>query len=138
MRDGGLRWQLVVETGGDGLRQERLTRELRDALQETDGLIVGFADADEPVAPGHKGTGVGDIALWAATAGAVARPVARILITAITEWCARDRHRKVEVTFNGHSAAITGRPDPAQQRVISDFLDKVAAGEPDTPEGSGE
>jgi len=138
MWDGGLRWQLVVETGGDGLRQERLTRDLHAALQETDGLSVGFADADEPVAPGYKGTGVGDIALWAATAGAIARPVSGILITAIKEWCARDRHRTVEVTFNGHSATITGRPDAAQERVISDFLDKVAAGEPGTPEGSGE
>lgn len=81
---------------------------------------------------------MGDIALWAATAGAVARSVSGILITVIKEWCARDRHRKVEATFNGHSAAITGRPDAAQERVIGDLLDKVAAGESGTPEGSDE
>jgi len=105
MQDGGRQWRLVVPAGGDALRQERLTRDLCAALHEAEGVAVGFADAGQPSEPGHKGTGVGEVALWAATATAIARPVSQVLITAIKEWCARDGHRKVEVTYDGHSVA---------------------------------
>jgi hypothetical protein len=125
MQDGGRRWQLVVAVGGDALRQERLTRDLYAALHRTEGVVTGFTEDDAAVQPGHKGVGAGEVALWAATATAVARPASQVLITAIKEWCARDRHRKVEVTYDGHSVSITGRPDAAQERVVREFLDKV-------------
>ncbi|MEU2428157.1 hypothetical protein ABZ611_01335 [Streptomyces sp. NPDC007861] len=128
----------MVPIGGDALRQERLTRDLHAALQETEGVAVGFAQEDAAVQPGHKGVGVGDVALWAATAAAVARPASQVLITAIKEWCAKDRHRKVEVTYDGYSVAITGRPDAAQERVVRDFLDKVGDTASNGPEGDGE
>ncbi|GHE13637.1 hypothetical protein [Streptomyces alanosinicus] len=125
MGDGGSRWRLAVPAGGDTLRQERLTWDLHDRLREVDGLVVGFADDDQPAGPGHKGAGVGDVALWATTATAVARPVSRILITLIKEWCAKERHRQVEVTLEGSSLTITGRPDAAQEHLVREFLDKV-------------
>ncbi|MBK3563834.1 hypothetical protein [Streptomyces sp. MBT62] len=138
MQDGGRQWRLVVPAGGDALRQERLTRDLYAALHEAEGVAVGFADAGQPSEPGHKGTGVGEVALWAATVTAIARPASQVLITAIKEWCARDRHRKVRVTYDGHSVAITGRPDAAQQRVVREFLDKVGDAPSGGPEGGGE
>ncbi|MEU6145238.1 hypothetical protein ABZ848_33425 [Streptomyces sp. NPDC047081] len=138
MQDGGRHWRLVVPAGGDALRQERLTRDLYAALHEAEGVAVGFADAGQPSEPGHKGTGAGEVALWAATATAIARPASQVLITAIKEWCARDRHRKVEVTYDGRSVAITGRPDAAQERVVRDFLDKVGDAPSGGPEGGGE
>ncbi|MBQ0849425.1 hypothetical protein J8N05_14565 [Streptomyces sp. BH-SS-21] len=138
MQDGGRRWQLVVPTGGDTLRQERLTRDLYAALHGTEGVLAGFAEDDATSRPGHKGVGAGEVALWAATATAVARPASQILITAIKEWCARDRHRKVEVTYDGHSVAITGRPDAAQERVVREFLDKVGDAPSNGSEGDGE
>lgn len=138
MQDGGLRWQLVVPTGGDALRQDRLTRDLHDTLQNADGLTVGFADGDQSVEPGRKGAGVGDVALWAATATAIARPASHVLVTLIREWCARDRHRKVDVTYEGHSVTITGRPDAAQERMVNNFLDKVSSGADNEPEDGTE
>ncbi|WP_215455087.1 hypothetical protein [Streptomyces sp. ATCC 21386] len=138
MQDGGRRWQLVVPSGGDALRQERLTRDLYAALHETEGVVAGFTEDDAAVQPGHKGAGVGELALWAATATAVARPASQVLITAIKEWCSRDRHRKVEVTYDGHSVSITGRPDAAQERVVREFLDKVGEAPSNGPEGDGE
>lgn len=138
MQDGGLRWQLVVPTGGDALRQDRLTRDLHDALQNAEGLTVGFADGDQSVEAGRKGAGVGDAALWAATATAVARPVSHVLVALIKEWCAKDRHRKVDVTYEGHSVTITGRPDAAQERMVANFLDRVSGGEGSGPERGSE
>ncbi|MBV9022314.1 MAG: hypothetical protein JO362_00565 [Streptomycetaceae bacterium] len=139
MRRVGTRWQLVVSVGSDALRQERLTRDLHDALREVDcGLVVEFADDGQPVSPGHKGAGVGDIALWATTATAVARPASRVLIALIKEWCARERHRQVKVTYEGNSVTITGRPDAAQERMIRDFLDKANGAEADMAEDGGE
>lgn len=138
MQDGGHRWQLVVPTGGDALRQERLTRDLYTTLHGTEGVVAGFTEGEAAVQAGHKGAGVGEVALWAATATAVARPASQVLITAIKEWCAKDRHRKVEVTYDGHSVAITGRPDAAQERVVREFLDKVGEAPSNGPEGDGE
>lgn len=126
MRDGGSRWTLVVPTGGDTLRQERLTRDLHDTLLRADGLVVGFHEAEESTGPGRKGTGVGEVALWAATTAAVARPASQVLTTLIREWCAKERHRKVVVTIAGDSVEITGRPDAAQERMVREFQDRVA------------
>lgn len=133
MRDGGAPWTLTVSTGGDTLRQERLTRNLHDTLQGTDDLVVGFHDADGPTEPGRKGAGVGEVALWAATTAAVARPASQILITLIKEWCAKERHRKVVVTVGDDSIEITGRPDAAQERMVREFQDRVADGDGPEP-----
>lgn len=124
MQDGGSRWRLIVPTGGDALRQERLTWDLHGTLQGANGLAAGFTDDDKPAEPGHKGAGVGDVALWAATATAVGRPASQVLITLIKEWCAKERHRQVEVTYEGNSVTITGRPDAAQERMVRDFIDR--------------
>lgn len=138
MQDGGRRWRLAVPTGGDTLRQERLTWDLHDTLHEVDGLIVEFADDHKPADTEQKGPGVGDVALWAATAAAVARPASRVVITLLKEWCAKERHRQVEVTYKGHSVTVKGRPDAAQERMVREFMDKVSgddgATEEDVPE----
>ncbi|MGW2084628.1 hypothetical protein [Streptomyces sp. NPDC001880] len=125
MRDGGSPWTLTVPTGGDTLRQERLTLDLHETLHRADGLVIGFHDAGGPTEPGRKGTGVGEVALWAATTAAVARPASQVLITLIKEWCAKERHRKVVVTIGDDSVEITGRPDAAQERMVREFRDRV-------------
>lgn len=129
MQDGGPHWRLTVPTSGDALRQERLTWDLHDTLHEVDGLVAEFAEGQKPADSGHKGTGVGDVALWAATAAAVARPTSQVVITLLKEWCAKERHRQVDVTYEGHSVTITGRPDAAQERTVREFLDKVSSAE---------
>ncbi|MCC5479517.1 hypothetical protein [Streptomyces barringtoniae] len=134
MQGGGSQWRLAVPTGGDTLRQERLTRDLYDTLRTADGLAVGFSDEEEPAEPGHKGVGAGEVALWAATTTAVARPASKVLITLIKEWCAKERHRKVEVTYGGRSLRITGRPDAAQERMVQEFLDRADSGDSAVPE----
>ncbi|QKV71894.1 hypothetical protein SAMN05444716_108118 [Streptomyces harbinensis] len=126
MHNGGSVWTLTVPTGGDTLRQERLTRDLHDRLRKSDALVVGLHDTDGPAEPGSKGTTMGEVALWAATAATVARPASQVLITLIKEWCARERHRKVVVTVGDDSIEITGRPDAAQERMVREFQDRVA------------
>ncbi|MFI6541589.1 hypothetical protein ACIBHY_54690 [Nonomuraea sp. NPDC050547] len=125
MADGGRQWQLIVLTGGDALRQERLTRDLHNTLRSVKGLDVGFTDGGAAAAAGHKGVGLADVALWASVATTI-RPVSQILVTLIKEWCARERHRKVELTYGGNSVTITGRPDAAQERMIRDFWTRRA------------
>ncbi|MCU8590810.1 hypothetical protein [Streptomyces sp. A13(2022)] len=136
MRNGGTPWTLSVSTGGDTLRQERLTRDLHDILNRTDGLVVGFYNTDEPTEPGHKGAGVGEVALWAAGTAAVARPASQVLITLIKEWCAKERHRRVVVTIGDDSIEITGRPDAAQERMVRDFQDRIAGEDGPEPDDS--
>lgn len=125
MHNGGSPWTLTVPTGGDTLRQERLTRDLHDSLRGVDDLVVGFHDAEETAETGSKGTGAGEVALWAATSAAVARPAFQVLITLIKEWCAKERHRKVVVTVGDNSIKITGRPDAAQERMVQEFQARV-------------
>jgi hypothetical protein len=112
------RWQVEVLAGSNTLRAERLTRDLRDRLAGVADVQVDLI-AHEDTTSGHKG-GFGDLGMWVALAG----PTAPVLITAIKEWCGRDRHRKVELTRDGTSvtATITGDPTEAQERVIQRFL----------------
>ncbi|MFD4023099.1 hypothetical protein ACFWRV_06165 [Streptomyces sp. NPDC058576] len=134
MRDGGSPWTLTVPAGGDTLRQERLTRDLHDSLRRTDDLVVGFHDTAGATETGRKGTGVGEVALWAATTAAVARPASQILITLIKEWCAKERHRTVVVTVGDDSIEITGRPDAAQERLVREFQHRVTGDDGPEPD----
>ncbi|MEZ0064961.1 hypothetical protein ABIA32_000949 [Streptacidiphilus sp. MAP12-20] len=118
------RLSLEVLAGGDALRQERLTTDLRGALRKADGWEIEFREGTAPNSGDRKGVSSGDLSLWA-VAVAAARPAANILITLIKEWCARDRHRKVEITFGNDSVVITGKPDQAQERVIDSMLARM-------------
>lgn len=115
-------WKLVILAGDDALRQERLTRALRDELSTIDGLTVEFIDGLVEAQEGHKGGAIAEVALWVGMA-AVARPASQLLITTIKEWCAKERHRKVEITRgDGSSIVLVGRPDKAQERMVDKFL----------------
>jgi hypothetical protein len=124
MGHGGRKWRLQVLAGGDTLRQERLTRDLHDELQKAGRLNVGFVEGDATVGGGRKSGLAGDVALWAAVTAA-GRHASQILMTLISEWCAKERHRKVELTYEGNAVTITGHPDAAQERIVREFLKKV-------------
>ncbi|MEU0519098.1 hypothetical protein [Streptosporangium sp. NPDC006007] len=113
--------RLEVLAGGDGLRQERLTRELRDELARVNGVTVEFAAAQAVPESGRKGGTAAEMVLWV-TVAASARPVSQMLITVIKEWCAVERHRKVSVSEGERSIEISGRPDAAQERLVREFL----------------
>ncbi|SOB89033.1 hypothetical protein [Streptomyces sp. 1331.2] len=126
-------WRLEVLAGGDTLRQERLTRDLQDALRRAGTPETAYLTAETtPADDGRKGGALSEITALG-LAAAAARPASRILIELIKEWCAKDRHRKVEITDGERSLTVTGRPDEAQERIIQAFLDQ--ADESDTPEG---
>ncbi|MFI0444578.1 hypothetical protein [Actinomadura sp. 6N118] len=118
-----LEWRLETLTGGDTLRQERLTRDLHDTLEQAAGIAVRFAEDDVQADPGSKGGLNGDVALWAAVA-AGGQQAARIMVTLIREWSARERNRRVKITYRGGSITISGKPDEAQERLIKEFLDR--------------
>lgn len=134
MRDRGSAWTLTVPTGGDTLRQERLTRDLHETLRCADGLVVGFHDSDEPTEPGRKGGDVGEAALWIAAIAAIGPPMSQVLITLIKEWCAKERHRKVVISIGDDSVEITGRPDAAQERMVREFQDRVLGNDGPEPD----
>jgi hypothetical protein len=127
MEHGVQEWLFRVLTSGDTLRQERLTRDLYDEIDRLDGLRTGFVEGDAVVDNGGRKGGLSaDVALWVVVVAA-GRPASQLVITLVREWCAKDRHRKVEVTSRGTSVIITGRPDQAQERIVNSFLKKVAA-----------
>ncbi|WP_404869348.1 hypothetical protein ACI1MP_22440 [Kitasatospora griseola] len=126
-------WRLEVLAGGDTLRQERLTRDLQDTLHragapETAYLTAGAAPTDD----GRKGGALTEITALGLAAAAT-RPASRVLIELVKEWCAKDRHRKVEISDGERSLTVTGHPDEAQERIIRAFLDQ--ADEQGAPEG---
>lgn len=125
MAHGGQGWLIRVITGDDTLRQERLTRDLYDELQKADGVDTGFVEGGADAREGRKGGLAGDVALWAAVTAA-GRQTSQVLITLIREWCAREGHRKVEITVDGDSVTITGRPDAGQEQIIRAFLERKA------------
>jgi hypothetical protein len=137
MDHGSQGWRLQVLTAGDTLRQERLTRNLHDELQKADGLSVGFVEADSAFGDGRKGGLAGDVALWTAVTAA-GRQASQVLIVLIREWCARERHRKVELTYNGDSVTITGHPDEAQERIVRGFLERTAEDKADVGKNEAE
>ncbi|MEV0294932.1 hypothetical protein [Nocardia sp. NPDC050710] len=127
-------WLIQVAAGGDTLRAERQTRELYAELDTAEGLTAGFVDNNGTRAAGnHKGGATGDLVLWASVAAPTAAAGARVLVTLIKEWCARDRHRRVELTYNGNKATIVGRPDNQLQHII-DLFTMDAAGDPTAPD----
>lgn len=118
-------WRRVVlfrvVTSGDVLRHERETRALYAALGAIDGINLDYLTPEIHAEDGRKG-GPAELVLVAAL-GVAARPVAQLLITAVKEWCATERNRKVVVKDGDRSIEITGRPDAAQGRMIDRFLD---------------
>jgi hypothetical protein len=124
MERGGQGWRIEVLAGGDTLRQERLTRDLHHELQKADGLSIGLVEDGSPIDGGRKGGLAGDVALWAAVTAA-GRQASQILLPLIREWCARERHRKVELSYGGNSVTITDHPDETQERIVREFLEKV-------------
>lgn len=114
-------FRLQVLSGGDPLREERLTRSLRDALADLEGVTVRLASGHGQTADGSKGGVVADLSLWAAVAYS-AKPASQLLATAVKEWCAKERHRKVRIVRGDRSIEIQGHPDEAQERLVHEFL----------------
>lgn len=112
---------MEVGAGDDVLRQERLTRDLRDELATLDGIDFAFGTSAVPSGGGRKGT-VETVLMLIATIAALGRPAAQVLVTAIQEWCVRDSRRIVHLKDGNRSLEITGNPTEAQQRAIEEFL----------------
>ncbi|WP_454198089.1 hypothetical protein [Nocardia sp. Marseille-Q1738] len=135
------RWLIRVQSGGDTLRAERLTRTLRDELDTAEGIAAGFMEGTTAPATGNRKGGVGsDLVLWASVATPAAAAGARILVTLIREWCARDRHRRVELTYKGNSAIIVGQSGDQLQQIIDLFATDAPgnANDSDGPTGGQE
>lgn len=122
MAEGARTYRVEVLAGGDPLREERLTRSLRDDLAQMEELSVDFARAS-PGAPGSKGGALTDLALVVA-ALVSSKPLANVLTIAITEWCGRERHRKVRISRGDTELEITGTPGADQQQLVREFMEK--------------
>lgn len=103
-------WQLRVVAGGDVLRNERLTRGLRDELNRVDGVTAGFVPAKPAAGEAYSKGVVGDgLLLWVSLGAVSAKSTAQVLVTLVQEWCARDRHRRVEFRHNGSELVVSGQ-----------------------------
>lgn len=127
MDDGEQAYRIELVDGGDPLRVERLTRSLRDELTRLDAVTVEFAPGRKGSAGGKSGplTDLVLLAVGAAGGFASSKPFATVLTTAITEWCARERHRNVRVSKGGAELEINGNPDPRQDKLAREFLQRV-------------
>ncbi len=116
-------YRIEVLAGGDPLRKERMTRDLRDALAELEGVQVEFAKADA-IVPGSKSGALNDLALVVSSGAAavMSRSFAEVLKTAIAEWCRKERRRKVRITRGDSEVEITGKPDARQEEIIREFV----------------
>ncbi|SDI63382.1 hypothetical protein [Nonomuraea jiangxiensis] len=103
---------IEVLAGGDRLRQERLTRSLHHALLDVDGISVDYPDSEEISTDARK-SGAATHVILAVTLLGAARPALQLLLTAIKEWSAIERNRKVRLTEGERSIEITVRPDEA-------------------------
>ncbi|WP_218000638.1 hypothetical protein, partial [Nocardia higoensis] len=81
---------------------------------------VAYDEVGKTAAAGEKSAGMADLALSASVAVPVATAATRILVTAIREWCARERHRRVEITAEKGSVSVvvTGDMDERVERII--------------------
>ncbi|MBV9313478.1 MAG: hypothetical protein JO100_06930 [Pseudonocardia sp.] len=125
MGDGEQLFRIQALAGGDPLREERLSRSLRDALVGLDGVTADLAIEREKHREKHlggsKGATVADLSLLVAVAVS-AKPAWELLTTAVKEWCATERNRKVRITRGNDSIEIQGHPDEAQKRMVHEFL----------------
>ncbi|WP_433672435.1 hypothetical protein ACQP06_12920 [Nocardia sp. CA-136227] len=127
-------WRIAV-VASDGLRRERLTRDLGRALSGASGVDAGFVDADRQRATGDKGGVDPELVLWAGVGATTINAAARVLIAAIKEWCGQDRHRKVQLERDGRSLLLTGKPDDRQVRLVELFIEQLGAESGDDSEG---
>lgn len=121
MTEGERLYRIEVLAGGDPLRGERLTRSLRDDLVQLDEVSVDFASGASG-APGNKSGALTELALIAGLVSS--KPLAGVLTTAISEWCSRERHRKVRITRGDSALEITGNPDAEQHQLAREFMEK--------------
>jgi hypothetical protein len=116
--------QLEVSAGGDPLREERLTRDLHEALIADEALAAAGVSVTPapppPPPPGSKGTVETVVTLLLAGAP-YAQPAADLLTSAIKEWCSRDRRVAVRLCEGDRSVDITGDPTPEQEALIKEF-----------------
>jgi hypothetical protein len=115
--------ELEVVTDGNVVLTERLTRALRDELDDLEGVEVVFAPLAPPATTGVKGTdAVGNLALWVFL-GTATKAAAQVMIEQIRAWAARERGRAVRITRGNQSIQIPGDPDEAQERLVARFLE---------------
>jgi hypothetical protein len=118
------RLRLEILDDGDILRLESELRSIRKALEGIDGVIVNHAEPATEPAPGSKGApALADAALWLILSGSATRLAA----TAIREWAAVQRGRKVRLTRGEEKLEIEGKLDPTAVRALEQFLEKGAS-----------
>ncbi|MEU6583966.1 hypothetical protein [Nocardia sp. NPDC046763] len=133
MTDAAISWRVTV-VASDGLRRERLTRDLRQALCRVVGVDAGFVDGDRRHAEGDKGAVDPELVLWAGVSATTVNAAARVLIATIKEWCGQDRHRTVQLELEGRSLLLTGKPDDRQVRLVELFTEQLGVESADDSE----
>ncbi|MFE3796486.1 hypothetical protein [Nocardia tengchongensis] len=116
------RWEIRVLVQ-DTLQAERLTRELRatlDGLEQVDATLE--VDSGDQ-APLHKGGVSSHLLVVAGVAVPTAQAAARVLITAIREWSAVQRNRRVELRRGDHAVHLEGISEETVELLIDRLTD---------------
>ncbi|MFI0466584.1 hypothetical protein ACH347_21100 [Saccharopolyspora sp. 5N102] len=114
---------LEVVADGNAILGERLTRSLRAELNEIADVEVEFADSTTATAAGAKGGLAADLALWVFLGGAGVKALTPVVVAGIKAWSERERNRKVRLTRGDETLEIQGKPDAAQERIVTKFLE---------------
>lgn len=114
----------IVEA--DPLRAERLTRGLKRALDEVEGIAVGYVATPVLDSERAKGGVVHDV-LEAAVVGAwpVAAP---LLAEAVKAWLHREPAARVRITLGWDHVEIEGEPTPEQTKLLLALLERQEEG----------
>ncbi|WP_431897558.1 hypothetical protein [Nonomuraea sp. bgisy101] len=113
--------RLEIPDDGDILRQESELRSLRKALDGIDGVETGPIDLATNATHGTKSNPLwADTAFWLVVAGSATK----LATTAIREWAAAQRGRKVRATRGDERLEIDGKLDATTAQALERFLGK--------------
>jgi hypothetical protein len=114
---------LGVGPEDDGTEADRSARLLRSELLQLDVVSADLAPATaEP--EGAKGFGLA--AIGSLLVNLTALPVLRAVADVVVAWIGRDDNRSAKLVIAGESIEITGISAQQQERLIDDWIARVA------------
>lgn len=116
--------QLSLDAGGDPVRNDRLLRNLHQALaRDVDSAGIEIHRAPDGRAPDAGAKGSADVLAALVVLGPIyARPAAEVLCTAIRSWSERNPRAIVRARRGDSELEITGSPSRRTQDLLREFL----------------
>jgi hypothetical protein len=118
----------LSEEDADDVRLDTLTRQFHRELRQVDGVddVTATTAAVSAPLPGTKGLDAAAVETLLVAVGTAAQGLAAVVLMA-REWRKRgSRTRKVRLEIDGDLLVLEDEPDPAEDRLISEFIKRHA------------